>query len=135
MIEYNENFNDNSILPFFIKPQNDPAGGQIQFCYNLIVNLFEKGNSPSKQEFPEVKIKRQILDPYLKNMCKILSYYGKITIEIASPKSNHIRHQKQPNDIDIEISKFFHRLYINNTTPKFTKSKFNFHKLCIFNLL
>ena len=62
-------------------------------------------------------------------MSKFTSYYGKITIEIASSKSNHIRHQKQPNDIDIEISIFFHRLYINNTTPKFTKSKFNFHKL------
>ena len=58
MIEYNENFDNNSILPFFIKPQNNPARGQVQVCYNLFVNLFEKGNSPCKQEFPEVRIKQ-----------------------------------------------------------------------------
>ena len=46
MIENNKNFDDYSTLPFFIKPQNDPARGQVQFCMNLIVNLFEKGNSP-----------------------------------------------------------------------------------------
>ena len=55
MIEYNKNFDDKSILTFFIKPQNDPARGEVQFCYNLIVNVFEKGNSPCKQEFLEVK--------------------------------------------------------------------------------
>ena len=65
MIEYNKIFDDNSILKFFIKPQNDPTRGQIQFCHNLIVNLFEKGISPYKQEFTEVEIKRQILDHYL----------------------------------------------------------------------
>ena len=48
MIEHNEKFDHNSILPFFIKPQKDPARGQVQFCYNIIVNLFEKRNSPSK---------------------------------------------------------------------------------------
>ena len=63
MIEYNESFDDNSILPFLIKPQNDPSRGKVQFCYNLILNLFEKLISSCKQEFPEVQIKRQILDP------------------------------------------------------------------------
>ena len=55
MIEYNENFDNNSILPFFIKSQNDPARGQVQFCNNLIVSLIEKGKSPCKQEFPEIE--------------------------------------------------------------------------------
>ena len=45
MIEYNKKFDDNSILPFFKKPQKDPARGQVQFCYNFFANLFEKGNS------------------------------------------------------------------------------------------
>ena len=48
MIEYDKSFDDNSILPFFIKPLNDPFRGQVQFCHNLIVNLFEKGVSPCK---------------------------------------------------------------------------------------
>ena len=42
MIEHNENFDDNSILPTLIKAQNDPARGQVQFCYNLIVNNLKK---------------------------------------------------------------------------------------------
>ena len=36
MIEYNEKFDDNSMLAFFITPQKDPAQGQVQFCYNLV---------------------------------------------------------------------------------------------------
>ena len=64
MIEYDKKLDDNSILPFFIKPLNDHSRGQVQFCHNLIVNLFEKGVSPFKREFP-VQIKRQIHDYYL----------------------------------------------------------------------
>ena len=95
------------ILQFFINSKNDPARGQDQVCYNLIVKLFEKRNSTCKQKFPEVRMKRQILDHYLKDICNITSYYGIFTIEIASPKSNHIRHQLQTDDIDIEFSKVF----------------------------
>ena len=107
MIKYIKNFDDNSILDtFFIKPQNDSSRGQMQFCYNLITNLFGKGNSPCKQKVP-VKIKRQSLDHYLKDICIITSYFGIFTIEIVSPKPNHIKHQKQTDDIDIEVSKVF----------------------------
>ena len=55
MIEDTKNFDDNSILPFFIQPQSDPARGQVQFFHNLMVNLFEKVNSPCKQEFPQIR--------------------------------------------------------------------------------
>ena len=113
MIEYNKNFTDKSILPFFIKPQNDTSRGQIQFCHTLIVNLFEKGISPCKQGFLEVQIKRQILDHYLKDICKITSHYGIFTIEFASPKLNHKKHQIQTDDIDTEFSKVF-KDYIKN---------------------
>ena len=105
MIEYNKNFADNSILPFFLKPQNDPSRGQVQFRHNLIANLFEKGISTCKQELPEVKIKRQTLDHYLKVICNITSFYGIFTIEIVSTKPNLIEHQLQTDDIDIEFSK------------------------------
>ena len=132
MIEYNKNFDDNSILSFFIKPQNDPARGQVQFYYNLIVNSFEKGNSPCTQEFPESRIKRQIVDHYFKNICNISSYYVIFRVEIASPNSNHIRHQIQTNDIDIELSKVS-QTHKKHTTAKLTKNKFNIQKRCIFN--
>ena len=80
MIHYNEKFDDNSILRFFIKPQNDPARGQTHFCYNLIVNLFEKRNSPCEQDFPEVRIKRQILDPYHK--IYVISHITKVYLQL-----------------------------------------------------
>ena len=107
IIKYDENFDDSSILPFLIKPLNDPSREQVQFCHNLIVNLFEKGISPCKQEFPEVQIKRQILDHYLKNICNITSQYGIYTIETKSPKQIHQKHQIQTDDIDMEFSKIF----------------------------
>ena len=66
MIENNKIFVEKSIFQFFIHPQVDAAQGQIPFCHKLIVNLFEKGNSPCTQNFLEVKIKRQIQDHYLK---------------------------------------------------------------------
>ena len=55
MIEYNENFDDNSIRPFFIKPQNDPFRGQVHFCYNLIGNLFEKELAHVNKNFLKYK--------------------------------------------------------------------------------
>ena len=65
------------------------------------------------QEFPEVKIKRQIIDPYLKDICNITSYYGIFTIEITSPKPKQIKHQTQKDDIDKEFSKVF-KDYVKN---------------------
>ena len=41
----NEENRENSILPFFINPLAEDRG-QVQFCRNLIANLFEKGDSP-----------------------------------------------------------------------------------------
>ena len=80
LIKYNKNFDDNSIFPFFIQPQSDDARGKVQFCHNLIVILFEKRTSPCKQEFPEIRIKRQILDHYLKDICNFTSNYRTFTI-------------------------------------------------------
>ena len=48
-----------------------------------------------------------MLDHYLKDICNIISYYGIFTKEIESPKPNHMRHQIQTHDIDIEFSKVF----------------------------
>ena len=82
MTNYGENIDDDFVLPFVIHPQSDPARVQAQLCHNLIANLFEKGICPLKQEFSEVKSKRQVLDHYLRGISNIISHYVIFTIEI-----------------------------------------------------
>ena len=91
-IEYDKNFDDNTKLPFTIHPQIYLARGQVQFCHKLIVKLFEKGKSPCKQKFTEMRIKKQIFDHYIKGICNITSYYGIATIEILPPQPNQTIH-------------------------------------------
>ena len=71
----NEENQENFLLPFLIHPQVE-ARGQVQFCQNSIANLFEEGDSPCTKEFPDVTIKRQLLDHYLKGICSLTLYYG-----------------------------------------------------------
>ena len=80
----NKDSPENSILPFLISPITEPRR-QIEFCQNINANLFEKGKSPCTKEFPGVKIKRQLLEHYLKSICSLTSQYGIYTIEIRSP--------------------------------------------------
>ena len=105
MIRNEENLQD-STLPFLTHPQAE-ARGQVQFCQNLIVNLFEKGDSPCTKEFPDVKIKRQLLDHYLKGICSLTSQYGIYTIEISSPNAFHDKYLIQTDDVDIKLSSFY----------------------------
>ena len=51
MIDYNANFYHNSILPFFLEPESDPNRGQVQFCRDINVNLFEKGIAHLNKKF------------------------------------------------------------------------------------
>ena len=71
MIRSEDNL-EKSVLSFLINPLTEPRG-QVQFCQNLIANLFEKGESPCTREFPDVKIKRQLFDHYLKSICSLTS--------------------------------------------------------------
>ena len=82
--------------------------GQVQFCQNLIVSVFEKGDSPCTSQFPQVVMKRLLFDRYLKGLCNNLSHYGKYTINPF-----HKKHLVQTDDIDIEFSKVFTE-YIKN---------------------
>ena len=133
MIRNEDNLED-SVLPFLKHPLNEPRG-QIQFCQNLIVNLFDKGDSPCTKELPHVKIRRQLLDPYLKSICSLTSQYGTYTIEIRSPNAFHDNYLIQIDDVDIEIFKKFYRIHKKYTTPKLTKSKLDIHKQCNFTYL
>ena len=96
---------DDEIFPFIVDADTDR--GQHIFCQNLLVNLFEPGISPCKTEFPDVKIKRQIIDHYLKDICNITQQYGIYSIEFTSPNHNNRKYTIQTDDLDLEFSKVF----------------------------
>ena len=125
MSQNEESKDENSILTFLINSLTD-LRGQTQFCQNLIANLVQKRTSACTAEFPEVKIKRQIIDHYLKRLCNLTQQYGIYTIEIQLPSKFHCRYLLQTDDVDIEISKVFTE-YIKKYNTKITKSKFNIH--------
>ena len=81
--------------------------GQHDFCKNLLLNLFEPGISPCKAEFPDVKIKRQIIEQYLKDICNLTQQYGIYTIEFSTPNPNHRKYVIQTDDLELEFSKVF----------------------------
>ena len=134
LIQYDENFGNNSLLTLFVHTQSDVARGQVHRCHKLIVNLFKKGSSPCKQEFFEIGIKRQILDHYLKGIIKTTSYYGLFTNEILPPKSNQKIHQIQTNDIDVEFSKVFTVYVKKKYCTKFHKEQTRYSQMKFFPL-
>ena len=87
--------------------------GQTQFCHNLIANIFEQGISPCKAKFPEIKIKRQIVDHYIKGICNLTQRYGIYTIELSTTSNFHGKYVIQTDDVNIEFSKVFTE-YIKN---------------------
>ena len=100
-----DSLDDDDIYPFLVdSPDNR---GQHNFCKNLLLSLFEPGISPCKAEFPDVKIKRQIIDHYLKDICKLTQQYEIYTIEFSSPNQNHSKYVIQTDDLDLEFSKVF----------------------------
>ena len=96
---------DEEVCPFLIDAPD--KRGQHDFCKNLLVNLFEPGISPCKAEFPDVKIKRQIIEHYLKNICNLTQQYGIYTIEFSTPNTNHRKYVIQTDDLELEFSKVF----------------------------
>ena len=122
MTQNEESEDENSILPFIITSLTDDRG-QTKFCQNLIANLFERGVCPCAADFREVKIKRQIVDHYLKGTCNLTQQYGIYTIEIMTPSKFHGRYRQRR----YRILKSIHRIHKKYTTPKFKKSKFNIY--------
>ena len=100
-----ESPDEEAVFPFVINSLNDR--GQTRFCKNLLVNLFDPGISPCKLEFPDIKIKRQIIEHYLKEICNLTQQYGIYTIEISIPRTSHNKYVIQTDDIDLEFSNVF----------------------------
>ena len=96
---------DEAVYPFLIDSPDD--GGQHDFCKNLLVNLFEPGISPCKAKFPNVKIKRQIIEHYLKDICNLTQHNGIYTIEFSTLNTAHRKYVIQTDDIELEFSKVF----------------------------
>ena len=99
-----ESLDEEAVFPFLIDSLDDR--GQTRFCKNLLVNLFEPGISPCKAEFPDVKIKRQIIEHYLKDICNLRQQYGIYTIEFSTPNTAHRKYVIQTDDIEVEFSIF-----------------------------
>ena len=106
-----ESLDEEHAFPFIIDSQNDR--GQIKFCKNLLINLFEPGISPCKTKLPTLKIKRQIIDHYLKDISKIKQQYGIYTIGISTPRIGYNKYVIQTDDLDLEFLKVFTE-YIKN---------------------
>ena len=100
-----ESPDEEAVFLFFIDSLDDR--GQTRFCKNLLVNLFEPGISPFKAEFPDVKIKRQIFEQYLRDICNLTQQYGIYTIEFSTPNTAHRKYVIQTDDIELEFSKVF----------------------------
>ena len=100
-----ESPDEEAVFPFIIYSLNDR--GQTRFCKKLLVNLFEEGISPCKSEFPDIKIKRQIIEHYLKDICNLTQKYGIYTIEFSTPRTLHGKYVIQTDDVDLELSKLF----------------------------
>ena len=114
MIQYEEIFDVDSILFFVIHPQSDPARGQAQICHNLIAYLFEKGNSPCKQDFPDDKNPKTTNRSLLPGISNITSQYGMLTIEILPPQSStQPPHRMKTNGKEFDFKKVFKK-YIKN---------------------
>ena len=96
---------DEEVYPFLIDAPDNR--GQHDFCKNLLLNLFEPGISPCKADFPDVKIKRQIIEHYLKDICNLTQQYGIYTIEFSTPNPNHRKYVIQTDDLELEFSKVF----------------------------
>ena len=106
-----ESPDEEAVFPFLIDSLDDR--GQTRFCKNLLVNLFEPGISPCKAEFPDVKIKRKIIEHYLKDICNLTRQYGIHNIEFSTPNTAHRKYVIQTDDIELEFSKVFIE-YIKN---------------------
>ena len=100
-----ESPDDEEVYPFLIDAPDNR--GQHDFCKNLLLNLFEPGISPCKADFPHVKIKRQIIEHYLKGICNLTQQYGIYIIEFSTPNPNNRKYVIQTDDLELEFSKVF----------------------------
>ena len=69
--------------------------------------MFEPGISPCKSEFPDIKIKRQIIEYYFKNICNLTQQNEFTPYNSAHQEHFMVKFVIQTDDIDFEFSKVF----------------------------
>ena len=60
-----------------------------------------------QSRIPDVKIKRQIIEHFLKDICNLPQQYGIYTIEFSTTQTAHNKYVTQTDDIDIKFSRVF----------------------------
>ena len=60
-----------------------------------------------QSRIPGVKIKRQIIEHYLKDICNLTQQNGIYTIEFSTPNTAHGKYVIQTDDIELEFSEVF----------------------------
>ena len=103
-----ESPDEEAVFSFLIDSLHDR--GQTRFCKNLLVNLFEPGISPCKAKFPDVKVKRQIIEHYLKDICNLTQQYGEIVQTTVTTTQQSISFTNTPQSDNTKKSE-----YITNT--------------------
>ena len=63
--------------------------------------------------YSEIKIKRQVVDHYIKGICNLAQQYGIFTIELSTTRNFHGKYVIQTDDVDIDFSKIITE-YIKN---------------------
>ena len=53
IVQYDDNFDNESILHFVIHSQSRPARWKVQLCHNQFANLFEKEKTHISKIFPK----------------------------------------------------------------------------------
>ena len=78
-----------SVFPFIIISLTEDRG-QTHLCQILIANIFEQGIRPCKAGFPEIKVKRQIVDHYIRGICNLTQQWANSADNSPKPKTSEV---------------------------------------------
>ena len=93
----------------------------------------EIAQTRSKQEFPEVRIKRQVLDHYSTGISNITCHYNLLSIENLPPQSsNQPPHRIKIDDVDLDFSKVFTENIKKIQNTKIHKEQIQFSQTMFF---
>ena len=133
MVQYEDNFDDDSTLSLVIHPQSDRAIGQVQLSHNIISNFTRKRKLPIKTRISWTKNQKtsySITFYQASVMMLHITVYLILKFYHRNHQINHHAEYKQM--IQNHFLKNFHIIYQKNTTSNITKSKLNVHKRYFF---
>ena len=121
------------LILLVVHPQSDPPRGKVQFSHNLIVNFFEKAKCKCKQEYLEIRIRKQILDHYLRDIFNINSYYGIFTFEkLPSQTDTNEWHRSRLLKIFLQNISKISSIEIHKEQIQYSQMKFSLLLIVIY---